>query len=126
MYSPRSTLTHSFSSSSSFLPTPLTSQIVLDVGCGTGILSMFAAKAGAKKVYAVECSAIAGQARQIVAANGFSDTIEVIQKKMEDIELPCEYVHPCIPPSQIHTHTHTHTHTHSHYSSLQIRGHHLE
>jgi hypothetical protein len=81
---------------------------------------MFAAKAGAKKVYAVECSAIAGQARQIVAANGYSDTIEVIQKKMEDIELPCKYVDRLShhPPTHIHililTHTYTHTHTHTH------------
>lgn len=67
-------------------------KIVLDVGCGTGILSMFAARAGAAKVYAVECSAIAEQAKRIISDNGFSDTVEVIQKKMEDVELPCQYV----------------------------------
>merc|ERR1711920_1119165 len=37
-------------------------KIVLDVGCGTGILSMFAAKAGAKQVYGVDMSGIIEQA----------------------------------------------------------------
>lgn len=41
-------------------------QVVLDVGCGTGILSMFAAKAGAKKVIAVDQSEIIYQAMDIV------------------------------------------------------------
>ena len=61
---------------------------VLDVGCGTGILSMFAAKAGARAVYAVDMSAIAEQAKQIVADNGFSSVITVMRGKMEDLELP--------------------------------------
>lgn len=61
---------------------------VMDVGCGTGVLSIFAAKAGAKKVYAVECSKIVDQARQIIEANGFSSIIEVKETKVEDMELP--------------------------------------
>lgn len=65
---------------------------MLDVGCGTGILSMFAARAGAAKVFAIECSSIVEQARAIIADNGFSDRIEVIQGKMEEIDLPVEYV----------------------------------
>lgn len=48
---------------------------VLDVGCGTGILSLFAARAGAKRVIAVDASDIAKKARRIVEANDFQDTI---------------------------------------------------
>lgn len=40
-------------------------KIVLDVGCGTGILSMFAARAGAKHVYAVDMAEIIFQAMDI-------------------------------------------------------------
>ena len=41
-------------------------KVVLDVGCGTGILSMFAAKAGAAKVIGVDMSSIVEYARTIV------------------------------------------------------------
>lgn len=54
--------------------------------------NLYQARAGAEKVFAVECSSIADQARAIVADNGFADRIEVIQGKMEDINLPVQYV----------------------------------
>lgn len=61
---------------------------VLDVGAGTGILSLFAAQAGARVVYAVERTGIAELARRIVAENGFSDRVHVLRDDMESIELP--------------------------------------
>jgi len=63
-------------------------KLVLDVGCGTAILSMFAAQAGAKHVYAVDSSDIIHQAMQIVKDNGMSEKITCIQGKMEDVVLP--------------------------------------
>jgi protein arginine N-methyltransferase 3 len=57
---------------------------VLDVGCGTGILSLFCARAGAKKVFAVDNSGIAVRAKEIIAKNGYADRIEVIQGRVED------------------------------------------
>jgi len=63
-------------------------KIVLDVGCGTGILSMFAAKAGAKQVIGVDMSGIVEQAKKIVEVNGLSDKITIIRGKVEEISLP--------------------------------------
>jgi len=63
-------------------------KVVLDVGCGTSILSMFAVKAGAKHVIGVDMSTIIIKAREIVAANGMSDKITLLQGKMEEVELP--------------------------------------
>jgi len=62
--------------------------IVLDVGAGSGILSVFAARAGAARVYAVERTPIAGLAVQLAAANDAADTVTVIHGDIIDIELP--------------------------------------
>lgn len=67
-------------------------KIVLDVGCGTGILSMFAAQAGAKHVLAVDMSNIIEMAEKVVDLNGFSDKITLIRGKLEDVELPYDKV----------------------------------
>lgn len=69
-------------------PTLFQDKVVLDVGCGTGILSMFAATCGARKVYGVEKSSIGEYAKQIIEKNGFSDRIVILQGEMETIELP--------------------------------------
>ena len=69
-------------------PDSFRGKVVLDVGTGSGVLAMWAAQAGAKKVYAVEATHMAVQARKIVAANGLSDVVEVIQGSMEEVELP--------------------------------------
>jgi protein arginine N-methyltransferase 3 len=67
--------------------------IVLDVGCGTGILSLFAARGGAKRVIAVDASDIAEKAEKIVKANGLDDVITVIRGKVEEITLPDGITH---------------------------------
>lgn len=64
-------------------------KVVLDVGTGTGVLAIWAAQAGARKVYAVEQSAVvADHARTLVAAHGLSDVVAVLTGAVEAIELP--------------------------------------
>jgi len=66
----------------------LQGKTVMDVGAGTGILSLFAARAGAKKVHAVEASGMAQVTREIVRANKLEEIIEVHECRVEDLQLP--------------------------------------
>jgi protein arginine N-methyltransferase 1 len=61
--------------------------VVLDIGCGTGLLSLIACQAGARKVYAVETSAVIETAKEIVAANRI-DRIEFVDVRSMDLTLP--------------------------------------
>lgn len=65
-------------------------KVVLDVGTGSGVLAIWAAQAGASKVFAVEYTDMAHHARKLVEANGLSHIVEVIQSSAEDLQLPCQ------------------------------------
>ena len=55
-------------------------EVVLDVGAGTGILSLFAAQAHAARVYALERAlGAARMARRLIAANGVADRVHVVE-----------------------------------------------
>ena len=93
-------------------------KVVLDVGCGTGILCLFAAKAGARRVIGIECSSIAEQAAQIVKDNGYEGVVTIVHGKLEEVrtwsfhralsldEKPREdarsptHAEPILPPNQ--------------------------
>ncbi|KAI8566065.1 hypothetical protein RHMOL_Rhmol02G0010500 [Rhododendron molle] len=64
-------------------------RVVVDVGAGSGILSLFAAQAGAKHVYAVEASEMAEYAHKLIAGNpSLGERITVVKGKIEEVELP--------------------------------------
>eukprot|EP00811_Abedinium_folium_P032029 NODE_5256_length_1791_cov_7.694111.p1 GENE.NODE_5256_length_1791_cov_7.694111~~NODE_5256_length_1791_cov_7.694111.p1 ORF type:complete len:414 (+),score=143.52 NODE_5256_length_1791_cov_7.694111:90-1244(+) len=65
---------------------------VLDVGSGTGILCLFAAKAGAARCIGIECSDVVHVARAIAKENGYEDSITYIHSKVEEAELPADKV----------------------------------
>lgn len=49
---------------------------------------MFAAKAGASRVFGIDCSDIVNQATEIVKSNHLDDVISIIKGKVEEVELP--------------------------------------
>ena len=62
--------------------------VVVDIGTGTGILALFACRAGARKVYAIEVGAEIELARLIACANGLQHQITFISKMSMDVCLP--------------------------------------
>ncbi|XVE92712.1 hypothetical protein REPUB_Repub01dG0123200 [Reevesia pubescens] len=63
-------------------------ETVLDVGTGNGIIAIWYAQAGARKVYAVEATKRSKHARSFVKANNLQDIMEVIEGSMEEVVLP--------------------------------------
>jgi protein arginine N-methyltransferase 1 len=62
--------------------------VVVDVGCGTGILGLLACAAGARRVYAIEATGMAEIARALAAANGFDDRMHVLHGHSSEVALP--------------------------------------
>ena len=62
--------------------------MVVDIGTGTVVLAVAAAKAGARKVYAIEQRRLALTAKEIFKANGVEHIVELIQGWSTDISLP--------------------------------------
>lgn len=64
----------------------LRGKVVMDVGCGSGILSLFCARAGARQVLAVDASGVAERAAENVENNGFGHVVRVFHGKLEELD----------------------------------------
>jgi hypothetical protein len=62
--------------------------VVLDIGCGSGVLSFFACQAGASHVYAIDRGGMAGVAQFLARHLGFEDRITVLRDESTAVELP--------------------------------------
>ncbi|XP_066263589.1 protein arginine N-methyltransferase 2-like isoform X2 [Branchiostoma lanceolatum] len=67
----------------------LKDKVIMDLGCGTGILSLFCARYGRpNKIYAVEASRMADKAKKLMLYNGYWDVVKVVHDRVENISLP--------------------------------------
>jgi hypothetical protein len=62
--------------------------VVVEIGTGTGVLAVVAAKAGAAHVYALEVANTAPWARRVFRANGVADRVTLVRGRAERLTLP--------------------------------------
>jgi len=62
--------------------------VVVDLGTGTGILAVAAARAGARHVYAIEAGRIGQTARTLFAANGVASQITLVEGWSSQVSPP--------------------------------------
>jgi SAM-dependent methyltransferase len=62
--------------------------VVLDLGCGTGILGLLACRAGASRVYSIDQGGMIEVAREVCRANGFKDRVQYIKGQSTRVSLP--------------------------------------
>ena len=62
--------------------------VVVEIGTGPGIWAVLACQLGARRVYAIEPSAIIQVAREVAASNGCADKIEFFEEFSNRVTLP--------------------------------------
>ena len=62
--------------------------VVIDMGCGTGLLGLLALEAGAAKVIAVDSGPVLELARETFQSNGYGDRVEYHRMSSSDLTLP--------------------------------------
>jgi len=65
-----------------------TESVVLDIGAGTGVFALMAARFGARKVYAIEPNDVVHFGQRVAEQNGFDGRVEFIQGLSTEVELP--------------------------------------
>jgi len=62
--------------------------VVIDAGSGSGILAVYAALAGAGRVYAIERTDFADVIERVAEDSGVGDIVEVVRGDIGDVQLP--------------------------------------
>lgn len=62
--------------------------VVLEIGCGPGLLTLLAGRTAARKVYAIESEEIVHHARDLANANGLADRVEFLHGDSRKVQLP--------------------------------------